>query len=193
MSLSGLFLASGGIFSGYSGGGASDFLLFLEQNGVFTFVLPFLLLFALIFGILMRAQIFKDNRGLNAIIAISVALLALQFDFVPIFFSEIFPRVGVALSIILALMILAGLFMDPDNKIVGWGLLIIGLITFVVVLLQTAGRFAFSGFWWNINWPLVVGAAVVIGIIIAVINSGKTPTDIPKNQPIIFQPPIGRK
>jgi len=92
--------------SGYYGGTFGGVLSYMEQAGFFAYILPFLLIFALVFGILTKTQIFKNNKAINGIIALVVGLLSLQFDFVPIFFSEIFPRMGVGLAIILALLIL---------------------------------------------------------------------------------------
>lgn len=168
----GLMLASHGFSGGFYGGTIGNLLFNLEQAGFFSYVLPFLLIFSLVFGILTRTQIFKDNKAINGIIALVVGLLALQFDLVPIFFSEIFPRLGVALAIILALLILAGLFFDPNNKFVGYGLLLVGVIIFLVVLIQTAGWLGWqSGFWWYDNWPTVIGIVAFLIIIIAIISS----------------------
>src|SRR3989344_2042976 len=96
----------------FSGGSIGNLLSQWEQLGVFSYVLPFLLLFSLIFGILSRANIFKENKGINATIALAVALMALQFNAVPRFFSDIFPRLGIGLSVILVGLILIGLFTD---------------------------------------------------------------------------------
>jgi len=157
---------------GFYGGEVGNFLSYLEQAGVFSYVLPFLLIFAIVFGILMRIQIFKDNKGLNAIIALVIGLMSLQFDFVPLFFSEIFPRVGVALSIILALLVLTGLFLDPKNKIVSYGLLITGVIIFLVVLIKSSGYLGwYSGYWWYAHSSEIIVIGVILVIIFAIINS----------------------
>ena len=103
-------------FGGFYGGSFGDLLLYWEQLGVFSYVLPFLLIFAVVFGILTKIKVFGDHRGLNAVIALVVGLLSLQYNLVPIFFSEIFPRVGIAISIILVLLVLVGLFLDPESK-----------------------------------------------------------------------------
>jgi hypothetical protein len=95
-----IFLAS---YSYFEGGAIGNMLYQWEQAGFFSYVLPFLLIFALIFGILSRLRIFtrkeegKPNNAINAILAFVVALMSLQFDFVPQFFSEVFPRLGVGL------------------------------------------------------------------------------------------------
>ena len=93
----------------------TDILNQWNQIGVFSYVIPFLLIFAVIFAILQKTKILTgehENKGLLAIISIAVSLLALQFDMVSIFFAVIFPRFGIGLSIFLVLLILLGFFYD---------------------------------------------------------------------------------
>jgi hypothetical protein len=158
-------------FGGYYGGGFSELLAYMEQAGFFAYVLPFLLIFALVFGILTRTQIFKKNKAVNAIISLVVGLLALQFNFVPLFFSEIFPRLGIGLAIILALLILVGLFMPSEKQAwTNWLLLIAGFVVFVVVLVRTFGWLGWGGFsLWYYNWPQIIFVALIIGAIIWVL------------------------
>ncbi|HKZ33872.1 MAG TPA: hypothetical protein VJ142_01385 [Candidatus Nanoarchaeia archaeon] len=159
-------------FGGFYGGSFGDLLLYWEQLGVFSYVLPFLLIFAVVFGILTKIKVFGDHRGLNAVIALVVGLLSLQYNLVPIFFSEIFPRVGIAISIILVLLVLVGLFLDPESKAMNWGLFGIGVIIFLSVLVKTAGSLGwYSAYWWYANWPSILLGLVVIGIFFAVISS----------------------
>lgn len=177
-------------FGGYYGGSFGELLAYMEQVGFFAYVLPFLLIFALVFGILTRTQIFKNNKAINGVIAFVVGLLALQFNFVPVFFSEIFPRLGIGLAVILALLILAGLFFDPNNKWVSYGLLVIGVIVFIVVIIQTAGWVGwYSGFWWYDNWPKVLLVLVVIGILAAIIASAGPKKQVPEMKGFWAQPP----
>jgi len=156
---------------GYYGGSFSELLAYMEQAGFFAYILPFLLIFALVFGILTRTQIFKDNKAINAIIALVVGLLSLQFNFVPIFFSEIFPRLGIGLAIILAFLILVGLFMpSKEHAWTNWILLGAAFIVFVVVLVQTFGWLGWGGFsLWYYNWPQIIMVVLVLGGIIWVL------------------------
>ena len=97
----------------------TDILNQWDQIGVFSYVIPFLLMFAVIFAILQKTKILtgsdQENKGLLAIISISISLLALQFDLVPAFFGIIFPHFGVGLSIFLVLLILLGFFYDGSK------------------------------------------------------------------------------
>jgi len=170
--ISSIFLAPFGFF----GGDIGNFFLQLEQLGVFSFLLPFLIIFALIFGILSRINIFEGNKAINGIISLSVALMALQFGFVSNFFSEIFPRLGIGLSIILVVLILLGLFMDPEEKWMNYIMLGIGALIVIFILIQSAA-FSGSSFGFFISQfaGLIILGIIVVGIIAAVVgSSGKT-------------------
>ncbi|MEX0920544.1 MAG: hypothetical protein WDZ69_03120 [Candidatus Pacearchaeota archaeon] len=162
---------------GFFGGDVGFLLARWEQLGVFSYVLPFLLIFALVFGILTRVNMFKDNKSINGILALTVSLLSLQFHFVPVFFSEIFPRLGLGLAIVLVGLILLGLFLPAkeDSQFMGWFFFIGALVVFIVVLTQS---FAWAGIgtgqWqWYLydNWPGIILIAVVIGGIALMWNS----------------------
>lgn len=47
-------------YYGYTGGDIGNFLSQLEQMGFFAYALPFLLIFAITFGILSKVHIFKN-------------------------------------------------------------------------------------------------------------------------------------
>lgn len=180
-------LASGA----YYGGGFGDFLFQLEQYGFFSYLLPFLLIFALVFGILRQAKIFKDEKAITGIIAMVVGFLALQFDFVPMFFSEIFPRLGVALAVLLLVLILMGMFVDPSQAALGWTLLGIGAVITIIVLVNTAGAVGWSsGYWWSNNWPVVAGAVFIL-VLIGVIVGGSSEEKKPYRPLMWFDPSSG--
>jgi hypothetical protein len=173
---------------GFSGGSFGNLLSKLGELGFFDYVLPFLIIFSMVFAILTRIKIFEDNKAVNAIIALSVGLMALQFGFVSAFFSEIFPRVGIGITIILVVLVFLGLFMDPDRGGSKWMMFGIGAIIVVVILVQTAEATSwwYSGGWWqdNIVTILVLGAFVaVVGIIVGATSSpspspgGKSPLE----------------
>lgn len=178
-------LASYGFFSG---GNIGNILAQWQAAGVFSYALPFLLIFALTFGLLCRINLFstktaegdKPNKSINAIIALSVSLMALQFDFVSLFFSEIFPRFGVALSIILVILILGGLFMPMGNKGFSWGLIAVVMVIIGIVIFQSLGSFGYNaGYWWRNNFGSLLPWVILIGLIVAVVagstSSSKEP------------------
>ena len=170
------------------GGALGDILSKWEEAGLFSYLLPFLIIFAMVFGILTKMKIFKESKAVNAIIALAVALMALQFGFVTSFFSQIFPRLGVGLAVILGVLIITGLFADPDSNLVNYVLLGIGVITIAIVIIQSAGALGWaSGQWWQDNWQLVVGAIVIFILIAIVIGASSNKPEPPKYKPNIWR------
>ena len=164
---------------GFYGGDIGNLLSSWEQAGVFSYVLPFLLIFAVIFGILTRTKIFgEDKKGLNAVIALVIGLLALQFELVPLFFSEIFPKLGIGLSVILALMILLGLFWPNEKTSANWILLGGAAIVFIVVVSKSFDNLGYSlagyGLWDFIyrNLGLLTIIIIVIIVVALVVGAG---------------------
>lgn len=154
----------------YNGGTIGNLLYQWEQMGMFAYVLPFLLIFAVVFGILNRTKIF-DAQGVNVIISLVVGLMALQFQMVSVFFAEIFPRLGIGLSIILVMLILLGMFM-PTNK--DWIKYVLLAVAAVITIVIVSKSFSFVGWttgtWWSNNWASIITIAVVLGILGVVVG-----------------------
>ncbi|MEK6890581.1 MAG: hypothetical protein AABX03_00420 [Nanoarchaeota archaeon] len=148
--------------------------------GIFYYVLPFLLIFALVFAILQKIKIMgseQEGRGINAVIALAVSLLSLQFDYVPLFFSVIFPKLGMGLAVLLVALILLGLFVDY-NRYRGQMYIFLGIggVTAGIVILSTLSDYSWwTGSFWHENLSAIVAGAIIIGFVAIVINSAKTP------------------
>lgn len=154
-----------------------------QSFGVFSYLLPFLLIFALVFGILTKINIFgtKDNpnRGVNAVIALVVGFLALQLNVVSAFFGVLFPNFAIALSVILIVVIGMGFFIDWDNKLSKWILIGVVLIALVVVLWTPLSTLGF-GFITNFildNLGTILFVLIVLGLMLwVIIGTGKRKT-----------------
>lgn len=141
-----------------------------NEIGVFSYVIPFLLIFAVVYAILDKTKMLGDgNRGILAIISVSVGLLALQFDFVSQFFALIFPRFGVGLSLFLVLLIFIGFFFPAkqDGTKGQWIGIVVGVGVVIWALSSWQEWTNYDGFggWFVEN----IWALVVLGIITSVI------------------------
>lgn len=145
-----------------------------NDMGVFSYVLPFLLIFAVVYGILEKSGLFNTgkehttpNHAVHAVIAVAVGLLALQLDFVSTFFQVIFPRFGVGIAIFLVLIILVGLFYnETDDRS---SMLVVGASIAVAVALWALSSWDYWGDEWQLGyWFQDNFWAIVIGIIVAV-------------------------
>ena len=113
--------------------------------GVFAYVLPFLIIFAVVFGVLSKTDVLGKNKGVQSVIAIAVGLISLQFDTVTNFFAIIFPFLGVGISVLLVALILLGLLVKEDSKVANWIFFGIGFVIFLVVVATTFYEYSFFG------------------------------------------------
>lgn len=146
-----------------------------EQAGFFEYLFPLLLIFAIVFGILTKLNLFKDNKALNGLIALVVALIAIQQNFVSEFFEVLFPRLGIALILFLSVIILIGLALPPKWDGV---LLAVGAVIVIVTLVSTSGALGWSsGSWWRDSWVNIIGLIIFVAIIGAIIFGGRQSDD----------------
>ena len=134
-----------------TGGAFGNLLFYLDQNGVFAYGLPFLMIFALVFGILSKVHVLGKNKAINIIVSLVVGLMAVQLNFVSYFFSQIFPRLGVLLSIILTAIIVVVPFLPEkrDDKKVHPALVtigVVGAIGAIIIIIQSLGN---TGSWFT--------------------------------------------
>ncbi len=160
-------------YSAYGGGTIGNMLSQWEQAGFFAYLLPFLLIFALVFGLLTSIKIFEDKKAINAIIALVVGLMALQFGFVSQFFSEIFPRLGIGLAVLLVIIIFLGILM-PKESWINYTMFGVGAIIVIIIIAKTAGAVGWSSsWWWNNNWPTIIGIVFILAVIGIIVSSSK--------------------
>lgn len=164
------------------GSGFDSIFQNFQRIGVFDFLLPFLIIFCLVFLTLNSLKIFETNRTITALISLSVAFISLSFNFIPIFFKELFPRMGVGLGFFLGVIILIGLFMPRDSAAVRWGLFALSGIVAIIVFLNTAGSLGwnFYGAWSALSSEIVAYIVLVAIIVIVVATTSSKPTSTPK-------------
>ncbi|MFH1451553.1 MAG: hypothetical protein ABIF88_00060 [archaeon] len=160
----------------------TDILNLWNEMGVFSYVIPFLLIFAVVYAILEKSGMLGDNKPIMSIVSAAIGLLALQFDYVSNFFAVIFPRFGIGLSIFLVLLILIGFFYKEDS----WGfdsaVLWIGWLTGIGVVLWAISSwdswhdyYGFGGWFSDYIWSLII-----LGAVIAIIFIVTAKRDTPK-------------
>lgn len=153
--------------------GFGDLLNKLESMGFFAYVLPFLVLFAMIYAVLIRINIFTENKGAAVLIAMAMGLLALQLGQVPAFFQAMSPVLAIALSLVLAALILAGAFIT-DEKAFKWIFFGIGAVAFIAVLISSLSSYqSISSDWWGQYGAIAVVFFFIIAAVVLIIVSSK--------------------
>jgi hypothetical protein len=150
-----------------------------EQMGIFTLVLPFLLIFAVVYAILNKSKVLGENKGVQAVIAFSVGLLAIINPDVTNFFQVIFPRVGVGISVLLIAIILVGLIASAGTKwattltavLFGLG----GLIFLIIIFTTFADLNWFADrMQWSEAIPTLIAVGIIITFVVLIIKGGKS-------------------
>src|SRR3989338_6502873 len=158
----------------------ASLLIEWESYGIFDYLLPFLLIFAMVYGLLSASKMFSTQNKINVIIALVVGLLSLRFGFVE-YIGQILPRVGVGLAVLLALIILTAAFIPEKHKS-GWliGYYSLGAIIAVVVVYTTFSELNWFGSfgWWSQYMGVIVAVLATIGVIIAIsVSSSSGPEE----------------
>ncbi len=155
-----------------------------KQIGIFDFFLPFLLVFAVFYGLLVRSGVFGNDQG-NRTISVVIALAAAGFMMVytPIgftfsqFLTQFVANSLVAILTTIVVLVLVTMFMNsgvfgkagetfPLQKYMGFVVIIIVLVS-LGIFLQSGGARIFPGLT-GINLPvdwLLIAAVILVGII----------------------------
>lgn len=145
-----------------------------ETAGVFDYLLPFLLVFAVVFGILETTQVLGKHKGIHAIVSLVIGMFTMRYFQVGEFIGVIFANFGIALSIILVLIILTGLFVSPNNRM-HWIKTTSGvsLVAVVIVVIASINEFSwFGSYWWQNNWVTLLWIAIIVLVISFFFGSG---------------------
>jgi len=109
----------------------------LEDYGVFEFILPFLLVFAISFAILEKAKIFgEDEKGkprtnINMILSLIIGLLIVtQFEIIQTI-NNFLPKVSLFLVVAVMFLVLVSLFGAKVEH--GFSGIILGIVTIIVL------------------------------------------------------------
>jgi len=156
-----------------------DFAITILQSEFFTrLVLPFLLVFALIFAILDKSKILGEGkRQINAIIAFVVALIFISFSSAVGITIQLMGFMAVVAVILLVFLLLYSFVGGKQEE--NWMKITFGIIIGIALIIAL---FVFTGF-----WPVIVNAvssgsnivanvifiAVIIASIAIVLATGK--------------------
>ena len=156
---------------------AYDFIYSFQDAGVFDIILPFLLIFAIIFAILEKAKIFGEKKSnINLIIALVIGLLVvIQTDIVNKI-NTYLPKMALIYVIAIGLLIFFGLMSGDKHKV--------GIPTYFAVILGAVGVIWALASGTGLSWPdwmkltetarnLIIGIGIAI-IVIVFVYSGRS-------------------
>ncbi|MBU1246270.1 MAG: hypothetical protein ABIJ20_03950 [Nanoarchaeota archaeon] len=151
---------------------AYDFIYSFQDAGIFDIVLPFLLIFAIIFAVLEKGKIFGDKKSnINLVIALVIGLLVVIKTDIVSKINTYLPKMALVYVIAIGLLIFFGLMSGEKNKV--------ALPTYFAVILGAAGVIWALASGTGLSWPdwmqltetarnLIIGIGIAIIVIVFV-------------------------
>ena len=158
-----------------------------------TMLLPFLLIFVVVFAILEKANVLgKEKHQINAIVALVIGLTVILFPGPREIIVTILPWLAVGVAVLLVFFILYGFFAGDlsEGGIPGWLKIVLGVLVglFVIGIVSTVVGFNDVVVGWFQNWGsevflnIFMVLIVIGGIIWAVASSAKSGSDNKKKK-----------
>jgi hypothetical protein len=166
---------------------------FFGELGIYDVVLPFLLVFTVVFAILEKSKIFgtikvgdveETRKNLNAMVAFTLGFISVASTKIVSIINEGLANIIIIIISALSFMLIAGtffgegkfLFDDPDYKWLQIGLVIVSLIITILIFLNSIktedGTSWLEEFWifMTRQWDsTLVGSIILLGVMVGFI------------------------
>jgi len=149
-------------------------------------IYPFLFVFVLLFAILEKSKILgEDKHQINSVISLSMALISIAFPWAREVIVNLMPFLAVSATVILVFLILYGFVASTNdkgleiNKNVQIGLTVLAALFVIVTVIVVTGQWNRVYSWLFIDygsgpiWGNILLFAIIIGVFVVVLNSGK--------------------
>lgn len=106
----------------------------IQQTGFLDVILPFLLTFAIVYGMLLKMKILGEKQSVNAVVALVAALLVALTPGARGFLNTLFPLYTVYFILIIMMVFLFVFFGVKEQSIVGSRPIMILIVAFLIIL-----------------------------------------------------------
>ena len=158
----------------------------LQAIGVYDYLLPFLLIFAIIFAVLEKLAIFgrepgtqKPRTNINMVISLILGLLVASQPEITYIINSFLPKVSLFILVALMFLIIAGMFGAKTENWSGIALPIALVICIIAIIWALSGGSSLSLPYWlrpdsrDRAWIILIATVVLV---IAYIGGGKDQT-----------------
>lgn len=161
-------------------------IVFLEGLGLFDVILPFILIFAIVFAILEKSKVFGvekiddkeyTRKNINAMVGFVVAFIFVASAQAVSIINKAIANISILIVAGVMFLILIGMFFSEDEDMfleLGWTRWVLIVVMFIGVILMflNAVTNAAGQTWLQVFWDYVAGTSVddsVFGSIILII------------------------
>lgn len=105
----------------------------LEQMGFYDVILPFLLVFAIIFAMLQKVKLFgKDQKNINVVVALVTAFFVVRVPEIVEAMNSFLPKISFLVLVLLMVLLVLGIFgASAEGMTGGW--------FFIAIVIAVAG------------------------------------------------------
>ncbi len=144
-----------------------------QQWGVYDYVLPFFLVFSIIFAVLEKTRIFgvedevskKPRKNINVIVSLVIGLLVVAQQPVVQAINLFLPKMSLYLIIIIMFLVATGIFGTKTGGFTGIPLIIAVILSIIAVIWSLS-----PGFGWSLpSWFQASDQDIALYILIAMI------------------------
>lgn len=150
-------------------------------------ILPFLLIFVVVFAILEKTAILgKERRQVNAIVSFVFALIFVSVPYAVAVTTDVIPIVAVSIVIILAFMLVIGFIGGTEKGGLSKGLRVtVGIvfgITLIITVLWATGGLPHIKKLGEVEqfWPTLILIAFIIAVFSVVLSAKPSPEEKPE-------------
>jgi len=160
----------------YGGGDLYNIIGQAQEIGIYDVILPFLLVFTIVFAVLQKTKIFgEDKKNINFVVALVLALLFLQNNYLIFVLQRFLPNISLFLIIFLMFLLVLGVFLGPQTGVSGTATTFAFIVSVITVLVAVSTDLMPYGFgsnifdwWYNIDpgtrtliWVIIIFAVVI--------------------------------
>ncbi len=157
---------------------------FFREFGVFDVILPFLLVFTVVYATLQKTKLLgKEAANLDAMVAFVIGLLVVAATKVVGIINEALPQVMLLVIVGLSFLMMIGIFANPEKsffddmtKEFKYGLMVVMSIAVVLIFLggiKNSQGESWLEYGWNFaidNWNgAIVGSLALLAVVVAAI------------------------
>lgn len=150
-------------------------------------ILPFLLIFVVVFAILEKTAILgKERRQVNAIVSFVFALIFVSVPYAVAVTTDVIPIVAISIVIILAFMLVIGFIGGTEKGGLSKGLRVtVGIvfgITLIITVLWATGGLPYIKRLGEAEqfWPTLILIAFIIAVFSVVLTAKPSPEEKPE-------------
>ena len=109
---------------------------YLQDIGVFEFVLPFLLIFSIVFAALEKTKILGDDKtNINAVVSLVIGLILIVQQSIVEIINIFLPRVSLILVVVLMGLLLISVLAGSEFKGLQKSMLGLGMVAVVIAVI----------------------------------------------------------